>query len=324
MQAVYLKDQSLSLISDYPKPIPQRNEALIRVTLAGICSTDLELMKGYYPYDGVLGHEFVGVVESVGENADATLIGKRVVGTINISPECNGTCGMRCPEQCPHRVVLGIVNKDGIFADHVTLPTVNLLQVPDGVSDEQAVFTEPLAAALRVTEQVDVVGKQAAVIGPGRLGTLVAQVLRHAGAEVVVIGRSEKSLELPKDLGFKTYYNDSLKLSDFDLVVETTANPQGFAQAVDLVRPNGHIVLKSTYAEGEQFENMATLMSSVVVKEITLVGSRCGPFAPALQLLEEEAIQTECLISAEFPLSDAMTAFEKAAQPGVKKVLLRM
>ena len=324
MQAVYLKEQSLSLVSDYPKPEPEKNEVLIRVTLAGICSTDLELMKGYYPYDGVLGHEFVGVVESTGEGIDAALIGKRVVGTINLSPDCHGACGMRCPEQCPHRVVLGIVNKDGIFANYVTLPTANLLIVPDAVSDEQAVFTEPLAAALRVTEQVAVAGKRTAVIGPGRLGTLVAQVLRHAGAEVVVIGRSEKSLELPKDLGFQTYFNDSLKLTDYDLVVETTANPEGFAQAVDLVRPNGHIVLKSTYAEGARFENMASLMSTVVVKEITLVGSRCGPFEPALRLLEEEAIQTECLISAEFPLSDAMAAFEKATQPGVKKVLLRM
>ena len=157
MQAVYLQNRQLELHSSYPAPQPQAGEALIRITLAGICSTDLELVKGYYPYAGVLGHEFVGVVEQC---EDAVWVGKRVVGTINLSPACGGECGLRCPEHCPHRVVLGIVNKDGIFAEYVTLPITNLLAVPDNVPDEAAVFTEPLAAAVRITEQTDVADKK--------------------------------------------------------------------------------------------------------------------------------------------------------------------
>lgn len=185
MNAIFLQDGVLSAETAHPIPQPQKNEALIRVTLAGVCSTDLELVKGYYPYTGVLGHEFVGVVEQCD---DADWVGKRVVGTINVSPDCNGDCGLRCPEQCPHRVVLGIVNKDGVFAEHITLPTANLLAVPDGVSDEQAVFTEPLAAAVRITEQVDVAGQRIAVIGPGRLGLLIAQTLQQVGGNVTVFG----------------------------------------------------------------------------------------------------------------------------------------
>ena len=323
MQALYLQDKQLSFRLNYKKPVRADHELLIRIELAGICSTDLELVKGYYPYDGVLGHEFVGIVE---ESADSSWIGKRVVGTINISPGCNGSCGMRCPEQCPHRTVLGIVNKDGVFADYITLPAANVLVVPDNVTNEQAVFTEPLAAAVRITEQTDVAGKQIAIIGPGRLGMLIAQVLRHFGGDVTVIGRSQKSLILPTDLGFTTRFHDALKLGQFDMVVETTANPTGFQQAVDLVRPNGTIILKSTYANDPSkplFDDLAALFATIVVNEITLIGSRCGPFDKALALLEQDAIQVLPFIEAEYTLADSLAAFEHAAQSGVRKILLR-
>lgn len=318
MQAIYLEDKQLSLDENYPQPEPKTGEALIRVTLIGVCSTDLELVKGYYPYSGVLGHEFVGVVEQC---EDAAWVGQRVVGTINISPTCDGSCGLRCPEHCPHRIVLGIVAKDGVMAEYVTLPTQNLLRVPANVPDEMAVFTEPLAAAVRVTEQTDVVGKRAAVVGPGRLGLLVAQVLRHFGADVTVVGRSATSLALPTELGFVTALSDD-EFESFDLIVETTANPKGFEWAVGQVRPNGTIILKSTYADTTP-PNFAALMATIVVNEVTLIGSRCGPFQPALDLLSVGAINVDVLIEQEYPLSKGLAAFDHASQPSVRKILLR-
>ncbi len=318
MNAIYLDNKNLSVRNNYPQPEPAAGEALIRVTLIGVCSTDLELVKGYYPYSGVLGHEFVGVVERC-ENAE--WVGERIVGTINISPTCNGSCGLRCPEHCPNRTVLGIVAKDGVMAQYVTLPTQNLLRVPDNVPDESAVFTEPLAAAVRVTEQTAVAGKRTAVVGPGRLGLLVAQVLRHFGADVTVVGRSAASLELPTNLGFVTASNED-DLAVFDLVVETTANPNGFAWAVGHVRPNGTIVLKSTYADTTP-PDFAALMAQVVVNEITLIGSRCGPFQPALDLLAAGAVDVSVLIEHEYQLEEGLAAFEHASRPSVRKILLR-
>ncbi len=323
MQALFLQNKQLSLIESHQQPTLARGEALIRVTLAGICSTDLELVKGYYPFDGVLGHEFVGIVEAVASESDADWVGKRVVGEINISPACGGDCGRRCPQHCPQRVVLGIVDKDGAFANYLSLPTVNLLPVPENVSDEQAVFSEPLAAAVRITEQIAVADQRCAVVGPGRLGLLVAQVLRHAGAQVLVIGRSRQSLELPSAMGFVTAFSDGPPLAECDIVVETTGNPAGFALAVGLTKPNGTIVMKSTYAADAGFASIAPLMSQIVVNEIQLLGSRCGPFAPALALLQTGAVDVQSMISAEYRLSDGLAAFEHAAQRGVRKVLLR-
>ncbi len=322
MQALYLRNKQLTVTDNHPVPQPQPGEALIRITMAGICSTDLELVKGYYPFDGVLGHEFVGIVEAVASEIDEVFVGQRVVGEINISAECNANCERRCPEHCPDRTVLGIVDKDGAFASYVTLPVCQLFEVPDYVSDRQAVFTEPLAAAVRIVEQVNVTGKQCAVIGPGRLGMLAAQVLRLAGGTVVVIGRSQESLALPQELGFETAHADQLSPESFAVIVETTGNPAGFETAVTLIEPNGSIVLKSTYAEDARFASIAPLMSKVVVNEIRLVGSRCGPFGPALSLLAEGSIDVEGLISAEYPLRDGLAAFDFAAQRGVRKVLL--
>jgi len=320
MRALYLADGQLTLYSGYPRPEVGADDALIRVALAGICSTDLELVKGYAGgFRGVLGHEFVGVVEAVGSAAAAEWVGRRVVGGINLGCRRCAVCLGEGPEHCPNRTTLGIHNKDGVFADYVTLPVVNLLAVPDGVADEEAVFTEPLAAALRIREQIAVrPAARAAVVGPGRLGLLVAQVLALAGTDVTVLGRRAASLELPRQLGLTTGLVDEAADNSFDLVVEATGNEAGFAHSLRLARPRGTLVLKST------FHGPATIdLTKLVVSEITVVGSRCGPFAPAVRLLARGAVQVRPLIEAEYPLADALTAFDHAARPGVRKVLLR-
>ncbi len=215
--------------------------------------------------------------------------------------------------------MLGIIDKDGIFADYATLPVANLLPVPDSIPDEAAVFTEPLAAALRIREQIVVrPSARAAVVGPGRLGLLIAQTLGLAGTNVTVLGRRAASLGLPRQLGLATGLVDEAADISYDLVVEATGNDAGFAHSLRLVRPRGTLVLKST------FHGQAHLsLTKLVVAEITVVGSRCGPFAPALRLLEAEAVQVRPLIEAEYPLRDGLAAFEHAARPGVRKVLLR-
>ena len=319
MRAIYLADGHLSLHHDYPKPTPSEGEALLRVVKAGICSTDLELVKGYYPFRGVLGHEFVAIVEAC-PSAPAW-IGQRVVSSINFSADCGGRCGLRCPEQCPQRTVLGIVGRDGAFADYVAVPVANLFAVPAGISDNRAVFCEPLAAACRILEQVTVTGRITAVVGPGRLGMLVAQVLAHAGAAVTVIGRNKPSLELAQQLGLPTAIIGRTPTNYYDIVIETTANPAGLSSAVELVRPNGQIVLKSTYSD-TPFAGVASVLASIVVKEVTVIGSRCGPFDHALHLLAESTIVTEALIATEYSLDEGVAAFAHAARPSVRKILL--
>ena len=320
MRALYLEEGQLTLHDDYPRPGVGADDALIRVTLAGICSTDLELVKGYAGgFRGVLGHEFVGVVEAVGL-ADATeWIGRRVVGSINLGCRRCAVCLGEGPEHCPNRTTLGIHNKDGVFADYVTLPVANLLSVPDNVADEEAVFTEPLAAALRIREQIAVrPAVRAAVVGPGRLGLLVGQVLALAGTDVIVLGRRVASLDLPRQLGLTTGLVDDAADDSFDLVVEATGNDAGFAHSLRLVRPRGTLVLKSTF-----HGNANINLTKLVVAEINVVGSRCGPFAPALRLLARGAVAVRPLIEAEYPLADALAAFARADQPGVRKLLLR-
>ena len=320
MRALYLEEGQLTLHGDYPRPGVGADDALIRVTLAGICSTDLELVKGYAGgFRGVLGHEFVGVVEAVGL-ADATeWIGRRVVGSINLGCRRCAVCLGEGPEHCPNRTTLGIHNKDGVFADYVTLPVANLLSVPDNVADEEAVFTEPLAAALRIREQIAVrPAARAAVVGPGRLGLLVGQVLALAGTDVIVLGRRVASLDLPRQLGLATGVVDDAADDSFDLVIEATGNDAGFAHSLRLVRPRGTLVLKSTF-----HGNANINLTKLVVAEINVVGSRCGPFAPALRLLARGAVAVRPLIEAEYPLADALAAFARADQPGVRKLLLR-
>ena len=317
MQALVLSHGRLSHQIHYPQPGPGPDEALIRVTLAGICATDLELVKGYAGgFAGVLGHEFVGLVEQA---ADEQWIGRRVVGSINIGCNQCATCIRHGPEHCPHRAALGIHRHDGAFADYLTLPTANLYLVPDSVPDETAVFTEPLAAALRIREQVRLQpAARMAVVGPGRLGLLVAQVLALAGGNVTVIGRRLQSLDLPAQLGLATGLVADFAHNSFDLVVEATGNAAGFATSLQLIRPAGTLILKSTFQGTTNLD-----LTKVVVSEINVIGSRCGPFAPALRLLARSQINVRALIDGEYPLAEGLAAFDHAAQPGVRKILLR-
>lgn len=318
MKALYLKDGQLEYRDDYPQPVPQEDEALVRVRLAGICSTDLELVKGYAGgFAGVLGHEFVGEVVSA---EDSAWVGKRVVASINMGCGTCEVCHQHGPEHCPRRVVTGIHSRDGVFAEYVTFPTHNLFIVPDNVPDEAAVFTEPLAAAVRIREQIKVRPEaKTAVIGPGRLGILVGQVLLLAGTEVMMIGRNLSSLTLPQQLGLATGMTSYFADNSFNLVVETTGNEAGFAEALRLIRPLGTLVLKSTFHGGSRID-----LTKLVVGEINVVGSRCGPFAPALRLLSQQQVNVQSLIQGQYKLADGVTAFEHASLPGVRKILLKI
>lgn len=294
-------------------------EALVRVTLAGICNTDLEIVRGYANFQGTLGHEFVGVVE---ESPDRAQLGRRVVGEINAGcGECE-LCLRRDPRHCLNRTVLGIVARDGAFAEYLRLPAVNLLPVPDAVSDRAAVFTEPLAAACEILDQVPIgPAYRVAVLGDGKLGQLIARVIQTTGCDLLLIGKHIGKLELAKRAGIRTVLHGDLTISPrerFDLVIEATGSPGGFATALDLTRPRGVLVLKST------FHGPVTIDTSrLVVDEISLIGSRCGRFDRALAMLAEGKVDLAPLIAAEFPLADGVAAMDKAAQPGVMKVLLK-
>ena len=315
MDALYLEDGAITYLSDYPLPSPKSDQALIRVTCAGICSTDLELVRGYAEFRGVPGHEFVGIVE---ESPNVKWIGRRVVGGINLGCGHCFRCRSDGPEHCSNRTVLGIIDHDGAFAEYLVLPVKNLHGVPDGLSDEDAVFTEPLAAALRIRAQIILPpSTPAAVIGPGKLGMLIGQVLSLAGNEVTMLGRSAKSLSLADMLGFKTDIVNSIEDDSFDIVVEATGNEAGLEHALRIVRPLGTLVLKSTF-NGKTTADL----TKIVVDEIKIVGSRCGPFEPALRLLSSGSIEVKRLIDGEYPLSEGLSAFDYAGSPGVRKVLL--
>ncbi len=315
MQAVWLEDRQLS-VRQIAKPVPPPAEALVRVRLAGICATDLELVRGYYPYSGVLGHEFVGeIVQAAGA---ARRVGQRVVGEINAACGQCDTCRRGDRTHCQNRTVLGIVQRDGAFAEFLTLPLENLIPVPDSVPDEMAVFTEPLAAALEIQQQVHVrPTDRVLVVGAGRLGQLIAWTLKLTGCDLRVVARHPSQRSLLERVGVRWLEEGEVPAGKMDIVVEATGSPGGFALARRAVRPRGRLVLKSTYAGSLKLD-----MSAVVVDEITLVGSRCGPFAPALRLLEQGLVDPRPLIHARFDLQDGLAAFERAAQPGVFKVLL--
>jgi alcohol dehydrogenase len=294
-------------------------ECAIRVLAAGICGTDLELMRGYAGFSGVPGHEFVGVVEDAPPE-DAGWVGRRVAGEITVG--CGACDGCRAAGRghCDRRSVLGIIGRDGAFADYVSLPAVNLHAIPDTVNDEAAVLVEPLAAACRVLEQIVVTpSTRCAVVGPGRLGLLVALVLRSEGAGVTIVGRGEARLALARTLGFDTMSGERAGgvARRFDVVVDATGRPEGLATAKTLVRPRGTIVLKSTF-HGETHVAFAPL----VVDEITLVGSRCGPFDAAIDLLASGRIDARPLVDAVYPLERFSEAFATAAAG--RKVLLRL
>src|ERR1700749_3699401 len=296
-------------------------EALVGVTLAGVCNTDLEIARGYAGFRGTLGHEFVGVVERA--PCAAELVGRRVVGEINAGCGACELCTTGDTRHCPARTVLGIVGRGRAFAEFLQLPAANLLPVPDEVTDNRAVFTEPLAAACGITERVSVErGARVAVIGDGKLGLLCAQALKVlTGASVTLVGRHPSKLDIARRRGVETITANELSPSHaraFDVTVEASGSPGGFETALKLLRPRGTLVLKSTF-HGTTELNAAP----VVVDEISIVGSRCGGFAPALELLARDAVETDALIQEEFPLSEGVRAIERAAAPGVLKVLIR-
>lgn len=313
MKALWLENNRIDL-RDVEQPNGS-NEALIRVRKAGICSTDLELVKGYYPYTGILGHEFVGEVVAA---ADASWIGQRVVGEINaVCNDCE-QCLHGRSSHCERRTVLGIVNRHGTFAEYTQLPVANLHRVPDSVPDEMAVFTEPLAAALEIQEQVQISPiDRVLLVGAGRLGQLIAQTLALTGCDLRVVARYAHQQDLLKAHGIRTISEEEISPGRWDLVVEATGSPGGFALARQAIRPRGILVLKSTY-KGDVNINF----SSIVVDEINIVGSRCGPFEPALDLLESRQVDPTGLITDEFKLEESLKAFERAAQPGMLKVLV--
>jgi threonine dehydrogenase-like Zn-dependent dehydrogenase len=311
-------DNGLRYDPSYPDPVPPPGEALIRVRLAGICNTDLQLVRGYLGFRGVLGHEFVGEVVQA---ADSRWLGQRVVGDINAAcrrREC-AACAADRHTHCPNRTTLGIAGRDGAFADYLVLPQANLFPVPDQVSDEVAIFTEPLAAACEILEQIKIAPTDRVyVLGDGKLGLLVAAVLRLTGVDFTLVGRHQDKLGVAEGWGVQVRLADeSLPVHEADVVVECTGSPRGFESARRLLRPRGALVLKSTYHGA-----LSVDMSGLVVDEITLVGSRCGPFAPALRLLASGLVDPRALISETFALGQAGPAFARAASPGVLKVLL--
>ncbi|MDP2993595.1 MAG: alcohol dehydrogenase catalytic domain-containing protein [Anaerolineales bacterium] len=330
MQSLWLENQTLSL-RDIPRPA-KSGEALIRVQLSGICGTDLELARGYYPFTGVPGHEFVGEVVSVVESDDSSRreprnleisestkwVGKRVVGEINaVCGECE-QCKNGRPTHCEIRTVLGILNRDGVHAEYTSLPLANLHLVPDSVPDEAAVFTEPLAATLEIQEQVHIQPtERVLLIGAGRLGQLVAQTLALTGCDLRVLARHPHQKALLEARQIRLISEDEIQPRRWDVVVEATGSPSGFDLARQAIRPRGTLVLKSTY-RGEMTINW----SPFVVDEITIVGSRCGPFEPALRLLERGEVDPTVLIAERYPLARALEAYEDAKKPGMLKVLL--
>jgi len=286
-------------VRDAPTPRPRGGFALVRVVLSGICNTDLELARGYHGFFGIPGHEFVGVVEGP---PGSPWFGKRVVGEINLACGRCAWCARGLGRHCPKRTVLGILKHPGAHAERLTLPEANLREVPPGIADEEAVFVEPLAAACEILDQVEVgATTRAAVLGAGKLGTLCGAVLRNAGASVTLLGRKGRA-----------------RAGSFDLVVEATGSPAGMPRALELVRPRGTIVWKTTHHAPARFD-----AAPLVVNEITVVGSRCGRFEPALELLAARKVDVASLLSAEFPLSQAVRALSHAARRGVRKVLLR-
>lgn len=317
MKAV-LFDGKLSLVKDAPVPLVGRGEALVRVSLAGICGTDLEIVKGYAGFRGIPGHEFAGIVERV-EGKDRGILGKRVVGEINIGCGACPFCLEGLQAHCPQRKVLGIRGKDGAMAEYLTLPVENLHKVPEGVPDEEAVFAEPLAAAFQVLEHVAAGPSDSIlVLGDGRLGILISLVLGLGREDVTLVGKHSEKLRVASRMGVRTIHIDELKPEKrYSVVVEATGSPGGLVAALEAVKPRGTIVLKSTLAAGAPVD-----LSPAVTDEITLVGSRCGPFGPALKAIEDRSIDVRPLITGVYGFEQAGEAFEKASQKDSIKVLL--
>lgn len=322
MKAIVFNDKDrLHLDNNYKKPVPQKGEALIKVTLAGICNTDYEITKGYMGYNGILGHEFIGTVEEINDE-DKSLLGKRVTAEISYgcnNPECEW-CAVKNYRHCPDRHTLGIWRKDGCFAEYVTMPLNVLFEIPENVEDEQAVFVEPLAAACEITEQLHIQPIQRVVVlGDGKLGLTTALTLSAQGLDVTLIGKHQNKLDIAKNQGVKTQLLQDTKIENiYDVVVEATGSVSGFETSLSLVKPRGVLVLKSTIATGKELN-----LAPIVINEITVLGSRCGQFPPALNLLAKHRIDFKPFISAVYSIDDAIEAFEANKSKETLKVLIK-
>ncbi|MCK4738830.1 MAG: alcohol dehydrogenase catalytic domain-containing protein [Deltaproteobacteria bacterium] len=313
MQALTYNN-GVSLETTLPQPTPQKGEALVRITLAGICATDLEIIKGYMDFKGVLGHEFTGVVEGPPRSK---FLGKRVVGEINIGCGNCTLCKNGEKNHCPRRKVLGILNRDGAFAEFLTLPEANLHLIPVNLTDEEAVFTEPLASALEISKQIQIKKTDTiCVLGDGRLGLLTAMALSFTGASICAIGRHPEKLALLKDYDIETQTNPE-RLNKFDITVDATGSSSGVGLALRLTKPRGTVVIKTTAHDRDEID-----LNALVINEQTLVGSRCGPFDKAIEMLSSKKIDVNPLITKTFALSDGLSAIEFAASKGTLKVLI--
>jgi threonine dehydrogenase-like Zn-dependent dehydrogenase len=314
--ALRVENKTLS-VGEIAKP-HNADEALVRVLLSGICNTDLEIARGYAGFNGTIGHEFVGIVE---DSTEADVIGRRVVGEINAGCGKCELCRNEDPRHCVSRTVLGIVGRDGAHAEFLQLPAVNLIPLPDNITDEQAVFAEPLAAACGILERVEInENDRVAVIGDGKLGLLCAQVVALTGAATVLVGKHAAKLRIAERRGIETSTptEATKRQREFDLVVEASGAAEGFQLALNLLRPKGKLVLKSTFHGATEMD-----ASRIVVDEISIVGSRCGRFEPAIDLLQKQAVDVASLISEEYSLADGLHAMDRARAQGVLKVLLR-
>ena len=320
MKAVVF-DKELKLVNDYKKPVPQKGEALIRVTLAGICNTDYEITKGYMGYSGILRHEAEGIVEEIND-PDQSLLGKRVVSEISYGckdPNCP-YCAEKLYRHCPGRHTLGIWRKDGCFAEYFTMPLEVLFEVPNNVDDKQAVFVEPLAAACEITEQLHIKPfEKTVVLGDGKLGLITALTLNAQNIDVILVGKHQNKLDIAKAQGVETSLLENFEIEKkYDVVIEATGSISGFETAMALTKPRGTLVLKSTVAASKEFN-----LAPIVIDEITVLGSRCGQFGAALRLLKSHKIDFTPLISAEYPVDKAIEAFEANKQKETLKVLLK-
>ena len=320
MKALFWNGSELRVEPAYPTPSfgaeaeSESQTALVKVHLAGICSTDLQIFSGYMGFRGVPGHEFVGTVSA----GPSVLIGKRVVGEINFACGWCEACASGLGRHCPNRSVMGILNADGTFAEYVAIPAANLHEVPENVLDEEAVFTEPLAAAFEILEQVQVIpNEEVLIVGDGKLGYLCAQALRLTGVKVTLLGKHEDKLKLVKGLGVKTLLLNNWQAQLFDIVVEATGSASGLELALTAVRPRGTLVLKSTIAAKHEVS-----LAAVVINEIHLVGSRCGRFLPALEALKDKLVSATPLIEKVYPLQQGIEAVQHAGKSGARKILL--
>ncbi|HEV2829015.1 MAG TPA: alcohol dehydrogenase catalytic domain-containing protein [Pyrinomonadaceae bacterium] len=319
MKALRVEKKKLA-VKEVDKPTCG-DEALVRVLLSGICNTDLEIARGYARFQGTIGHEFVGLVEASPQDK---LLGQRVVGEINVGCKNCEVCKSGDARHCRSRTVLGIVGRDGAHAEFLRLPLGNLLPVPDRVVDEHAVFAEPLAAACGIMERVDIKpDDRVAVIGDGKLGLLCAQAIALSGASVLLIGKHAEKLRIAERRGIETATpkTGAKRKREFNVVVEASGSPSGFVGALELLQPQGTLVLKSTFQGSGKIDEID--QARIVVDEISIVGSRCGRLQPALDLLKKGAIDIDSLISEEYPLTRGVYGMERAAKKGILKVFLR-